>query len=367
MVMSQPAQGSCICIHDRYLYLFCKPSSVHARRCSIPGPGRVCQPLATMFCYVNFKHPFWFCCSVRRRPLAGAGAHDLERLMIPYAHNLARLSRLTRTVRQAKRAQAITRCCWHRAVILNRIQEAVELDLVRVGVTLQEEIEKRIRHVSRLCAITTNTVRTMVLVQQHALGTGNLQALIKAIYGLTATVDVALTTRSRAHEHHDTVVIRNRFERRIYQSITDCKNLDGLLAKQTPSHVEVVNGHVAEYAPRRFQVGPCGQRRITTRDDDLSNHPDFTIVDCTTQAQIVGVESAVECQHHPAIQAFKLIDSSLRALVIHIDWLFADNWLAEPHSLQHQFDMEFGGSADEYSIDVSTLNGRCIVVGCLAT
>jgi hypothetical protein len=94
-------------------------------------------------------------------------------------------------------------------------------------------------------------VRAQVVIHQHAGGAEHLQALIVSIRCLPAIVDVALlAARGAHHDHRRVVVVIACADFRVHQTAGGGEDFDRLFTQQPASHVEVMDGHVAEQAAR---------------------------------------------------------------------------------------------------------------------
>src|SRR5215207_8781015 len=112
-----------------------------------------------------------------------------------------------------------------------------------------------------------------IAVLQHSFGPENLKPLVVAVDGLPIAIDMALLAAGRPHDDHHRVEVACLPHIRLRQRAGHGHHLYGLLVEEKSGHVEVVNGHVAENAPRGLDIARRWRRWITAGNNHL---PDIT-------------------------------------------------------------------------------------------
>ena len=131
--------------------------------------------------------------------------------------------------------------------------ECVELEAVRVGVTLEEEGQGGVGRVAG-GRRALDRGRLAVARRQHAARAADLDALVVAEHRAARVRDLRDAAASGAQRHRRRVDVARGADRGVDQAAAVRRDLDRLLAEQPACHVEVVDRHVAEHASRAQHV-----------------------------------------------------------------------------------------------------------------
>src|SRR6218665_877875 len=268
---------------------------------------------------------------------------------------------------EAQRLAAVPGVGGQGCAVRQCFQEGIQFVAVGVGVALQEEIQQRRTRFGFHRIEAAHGGRAQVVVLQHAGRSQDLEAVVVAVAGLTAAVDVALLARGGLHDDHQRVVVVELFHQGLVDHAAGLGiDLDRLFAQQETGHVEIVDRHVAEDAARMLHVITRWQARVAAGNDPLTHLADVARVDGAAQLDVAGVEAAVEGHHDLGLELVQLFDGFVGLGQVVVHRLFAQHRLACARRFQHQLGVRVRRGADHHRVDIVTGDGGVGAVGVFA-
>jgi hypothetical protein len=232
----------------------------------------------------------------------------------------------------------------------------VELGPVRLGVALEEEVERLVSRdpvaVERL-----DGRRPPVAGAQHAARAQDFDPLVVAVGGAPAVADLAQGAARRPEGGDRGVDIADLADRRVDQAARAREHFDRLLAKQPARHVEVVDHHVAKQASGYFEIRDGRQSRIAARDCDHLDGADAARAHGVVESAKARVEAPVEADQEIDAGALDLAQAGVDATDIEVDGFLAKDRLARLGGGNHEVGMGIGGAGDHHRVD--RLIGEC--------
>src|SRR5689334_15666496 len=120
---------------------------------------------------------------------------------------LARPGRFGRSLRKHEGAVTVVESRLDRSAIANGGNECGDLGLIRLGITLDEEVEVGLGRIRRGRAVKLQLVRLLVVGDDHPLAAEQLDPLIIAEACASRVIDMAELPIGSAHDHHDGIEV----------------------------------------------------------------------------------------------------------------------------------------------------------------
>ncbi len=186
----------------------------------------------------------------------------------------------------------------------------------------------------------------------------HLDALVIAIGRAPRVRDLRDLARRSLEHHRGGVDITRRSDRGIDQARADRVDLDRLLAKQKPRHVEIVNHHVPVESAGTFDKACMGRLRVARDDRHRLDVPNLASRHAASQCTEARIETTIESDHQPTVRTTHHIETGADSRRAEIDRLFAEYGLAGAHRALDQIRMGIGRRADDDRVYVRRRDNR---------
>ena len=187
------------------------------------------------------------------------------------------------------------------------------------------------RRLDRLGAEAAHLVRLAVVRLDHALAAQQLDPLVVAVDRGARAVDVAhLPVRAAQDDHGRVDLVQLGAQFRVDQRAGDGEDLLRLVVQHVARQVEVVDGHVAQQAAGRLEVGPRRNFRIARGDDHLVQVADLAGLHGRPRGAVAGIEAAVEADLDRHVVVRDGCGAAVDPVDVDVDRLLAKDRLAGP-------------------------------------
>ena len=231
-------------------------------------------------------------------------------------------------------------------IVDNSVRERLHLVDERLGVAVPHDLVSRAVG-SAVCAGYDNRIRDVVLVLHRALRAKYLEALVIAVYGLTAVVDHADRAVLKGQGDDGGVHVAFRANRRVNQDSALGINLGDLAARQEADHIEVVDHHIVVDTARTAHVFNRGRLRVAGADAQDVRGADLAGAHCVVNRAVVVVKAADKADLQLDAGLLHRVKRHADARYVVVNRLFAEDVLAGCCSLDDQVCVRIGGRADE--------------------
>ncbi len=200
----------------------------------------------------------------------------------------------------------------------------------------------------------------MVARDQHAAGAERLDALVIAIDGAEARVDMHQGSARHGQHHHGGVRVAVRVGLLIEHHRGLGEDLDRIFLGEPAGDVEVVDhrvvedpvGHLSHIVRRR-------DLRIAAGDDRHLEPPDFAGGDGIAECPVARIEAPVEADREGHLGLRQDAGSAVDLGEVEIDRLLAEDRLAGAGRAADQLGMGMGGGADHHRAQLTV--GQCLL------